>query len=265
MIGVFDSGHGGLTILRALMDRLPAYGFCYFGDHARAPYGARSTEEIYDATRNGVEFLFRQGCPLAILACNTSSAQALRRLQQEWLPRTYPDRRVLGVLVPTIEALADGPWKDFRITILATPSTVASGAYTREILKRHPETRVIERACPTWARLIEEDAPDAVLHAAIGEILDDLPPTDALLLGCTHYPLVVDQIAATLPASVQIVSQGAWVASALENYLERHPEMEQGLARTGAHRFFTSGDPLRVSFLASRLFGAAMNFEKWGT
>lgn len=275
MIGVFDSGHGGLTVLRALVDHFPDRRFAYLGDHANAPYGNRTPEEIYRYTVAGVERLFCLGCRLVILACNTASALALRRLQQTWLPVAWPERRVLGVLVPMVEAITGVPWMaDISaggargaartVAIFATRRTVLSGAYPREIGKRAPEIRVVQQACPQLARLIEEDAPRDAVGAAIRRYaaalmrkLDGSPP-EAVLLGCTHYPLVGDAFAAALPAGVDLLRQPVLTALSLGAYLRRHPDSDP--PGGGPVLFLTTGDAGRVTALASRFFAAEARF-----
>lgn len=275
MIGVFDSGHGGLTVLRALTAALPDRRFVYLGDHGHAPYGDRSAEEVYALTVQGVERLFGLGCRLVVLACNTASAVALRRLQQTWLLHAWPDRRVLGVLVPMVEAITGMPWmadvpaghragERRTIGIFGTSRTVDSGAYPREIGKRAPEVTVVQQACPDLARLIEADAPrDTVAGAvrrysgALMEKLDGVPPS-AVMLGCTHYPLVADLFAEALPPGVEILCQPTLTAKSLAAYLERHPDLDA--TGTGGPVFRTTGDPDRITPLATRFFGRPAPF-----
>ena len=284
MIGVFDSGHGGLTVLRALIARLPEYGFLYLGDHGHAPYGEREDGEIYDLTRTNVTRMFDLGCRLVLLACNTAAAVALRRLQQDWLPGAYPNRRVLGVFVPMVEAVTDVPWQREATPICAPPEstvgapalvgvfatrrTVASGAYPREIARRAPEIRVVQQACPGLVDLIEAGAAPTDLEAAVaGHVtgfmaqLDGAVP-DSVILGCTHFPLVAGAFAETLPAGVQMHSQPALVADSLAAYLVRHPGFDPPATPRPPTRFLTTGDPARGSSLAKRFFGTALRFQK---
>ncbi len=279
MIGVFDSGHGGLTVLRALAAAAPERPFVYLGDHAAAPYGPRSEEDIYRLTRRGVERLFARDCRLVVLACNTAAAVALRRLQQDWLPRAHPGRNVLGVLVPMVEAITrvpwmqDGPAAGWRpeprtVGVFATPATVASGSFPREIGKRAPDVRVVQQACPDLVPLIERGAPDAALApavrgyvAALLERLDGRPP-DAVVLGCTHYPLVAPHFAAALPPGVEILCQPTLVARSLENYLERHPEYAPPARGPADPVFLTTGAAEPVGALAGRFFGRPTPFER---
>ncbi len=279
MIGVFDSGHGGLTVLRALVARVPERAFVYLGDHGHAPYGERGTEEIYDLTRTKVARLFDEGCRLVLLACNTAAAVALRRLQQDWLPGAYPDRRVLGVFVPMVEAVTNVPWQiespvpailpaAQAIGVFATRRTVASGAYPREIARRAPDVRVVQQACPGLVKHIEDDAPAqdiaalvqgfaAGLLAQAGEVLPD-----SVILGCTHYPLVAREFAAALPRGVRVFAQPELVADSLAGYLARHAEFDPPAGPRAATRFLTTGDPAAVAALAKRFFGATLRFQR---
>lgn len=278
MIGVFDSGHGGLTVLRALTDAAPGRPFVYLGDHANAPYGPRSDEDIYALTIAGVERLFGQGCGLVVLACNTAAAVALRRLQQTWLRDAYPGRNVLGVLVPMVEAITRVPWmveapladrlpEPRTVGVFATAATVNSGSFPREIGKRAPDVTVVQQACPDLVPLIEEGAPDDAIRPAVrryvAALLDQLPGQrpDSVVLGCTHYPLVAHLFAEALPAGVEVLSQPALVARSLEHYLERHPEYVPAERATAGPRFFTTGDAAWVSALAGRFFGRPTPFE----
>lgn len=276
MIGVFDSGHGGLTILRALLDRMPERRFLYLGDHAHAPYGDRSPEEIYALTVDNVTRLFELGCTLVLLACNTAAAVALRRLQQHWLPGAYPTRRVLGVLVPTVEAVTNVPWHikepppgapqdAATVAVFATRRTVESGAFALEIGSRAPAIRVVQQACPRLVAAIEAAAVEATVRdmvagymARLREQLGGAVP-DSVILGCTHYPLVTWAFAEALPQSVRILSQPAIVADSLAAYLRRHPEF--GPSTTGGAAFHTTGDPRLASDLGSRFFGREITFS----
>jgi glutamate racemase len=278
MIGVFDSGHGGLTILDALHRRLPRQGFIYLGDHAHAPYGQRSPQEIYELTQAGVASLFALGATLVILACNTAAAVALRRLQQEWLPRHFPHHRCLGVLVPMIEEIAHNPWhasadaSDWArapetLGVFATRATVASGAYVHEVEKRAPRVRIFQQACPDLAGRIEAGADDDALRPLVrlyvGQLLAQLAgaPLDSVVLGCTHYPLVEHLFREALPANVRILSQPQRTADALTAYLFRHPEMKHFGSLPAEIRAYTTGDPDLVTRLASRFFPRHLAFE----
>ncbi|MEK7665352.1 MAG: glutamate racemase [Patescibacteria group bacterium] len=250
MIGIFDSGDGGLPTLKAVRELLPQYSYIYIGDHARAPYGDRSQKEIFEFTWQGMEFLFKQGCLLVILACNTASVNALRHIQQEILPSTYPDRRVLGILVPTVEQIADTVSNN-TVLVLGTMSTINSHAYVTEVQKRNPNRHVIQQACPELVSLIETRAS----HTRIGEALDvylqpyrkTLVAGDVVVLGCTHYELIKDLIAEHLPDGVILYGQSEILAQSLKSYLERHPDMETRLKRDGSVQYLTSGESSRVS------------------
>ncbi len=283
MIGVFDSGHGGLTILHALTARLPGHRYVYLGDHAHAPYGARDVEAIYELTRDNVERLFSIGCRLVLLACNTASAVALRRLQQSWLPHAAPDNRILGVVVPTIEAVTKVPWhvtsppsgqahEAKSVVVYATRRTVESGSYRYEIGLRAPAVTVLQQACAGLVDRIELDAPEAeiarmvagfVAASLIGIGAGTEPSVpDTAILGCTHYPLVATHFAAALPPGVEILDQPDIVADSLGRYLSRHPEFDAPDPANPEPRFFTTGDPARIDPLASRFFGRAVSFER---
>jgi glutamate racemase len=281
MIGVFDSGYGGLAVLRKLVEALPQYSYLYLGDNAREPYGPHSPEEIYGFTRQGVEFLFAQGCPLVILACNTASAGALRRLQTEVLPARWSDRRVLGVLAPTVEMLTGVPWEQTGarvlpydhhevVGVLATQATVSSGAYRREIEKRSQRFVVIEQACPLLTSLIAAARPAPQIRAAVRQYLGELGERikivgatglDSVILGCTHYALIQDLIASELPPNVRLYEQGGIVALALQDYLRRHPDLARRVGAENQVRFLTTGDPAAVSRLGSIFFGKDVQFE----
>ncbi len=261
MIGVFDSGFGGLTILKELLAKMPEYDFVYLGDNARNPYGPRSAEEIFLFTLEGIEELFSRGCPLVILACNTSSANALRRIQQEVLPEKYPDRRVLGILVPTIEQLEAGS----VVGILATEATVRSNAYVKEAAEKNPSAMIVQQACPNLVPLIERGASGEELQTEVRGYVEALiaqnPKIETVLLGCTHYALIADHISQELPKGVKLLGQSAIVAEALADYLARHPEIDQRLTKGGSRTFLTTGDANEVSRLGSKFFGDPIQFE----
>lgn len=248
MLGVFDSGFGGLTVLRAIRTRLPSLSTCYFGDNARAPYGTRSEEEIFAFTLEGVRFLFAQDCPLVILACNTASARALRRIQREILPKEFPDRRVLGVIRPTVEALVSLPKP---VGVFATPATVASGAWVAECA--HLGFVPSQGACPGLVELVERGEEnsaeaDLLVRTYAEGMYAKQPDLKTAVLGCTHYAFLLPAFRAALPAGVGILTQGDLVAASLEDYLRRHPEMDARLDHVGSSVFHTSGsiDPLAL-------------------
>lgn len=265
-IGIFDSGYGGLTVLKSLTSALPDYDFIYLGDNARAPYGTRSFETVYDYTRGCVEWFFKQGCPLVILACNTASAKALRTIQQNDLPELYPDRRVLGVIRPTTEIIGNYS-RSKKVGILATSGTVQSCSYPVEIEKFFPEIKVFQQACPMWVPLIENneienEGSDYFVKACIDQLLAQNHEIDVVLLGCTHYPLLEKSIKKFLPQHVQIVSQGDIVAASLKDYLIRHPEMDRRLTKTRGRAFYTTDSSLDFDRHAALFYGSKVVSEK---
>ncbi len=274
-IGVFDSGHGGLTILAGLEAALPDEHYLYLGDHAAAPYGHRTPAEIYARTQAAMELLFALGCRLVVLSCNTAAAVALRRLQQGWLAQRHPERRVLSVIVPVVEQLTGvawavetpppPPWPPGRLVALfATPRTVETGTYPDEVARRAPWVRMESQACPGLAGAIEMDAPEEELRhlvrAACAELLDRVGPArvEAAVLGCTHYPLVERHFAEALPG-IPLLSQPALVGASLRDYLLRRPDYRSGPGET---RFYTTGDAAFVTPLAARFLGRAVRFQQ---
>ena len=246
-IGVFDSGYGGLTILNSIRQQLPQYDYLYLGDNARAPYGPRSFDVVYEFTRQAVLRLFEMGCHLVILGCNTASAKALRSIQQNDLPQWDPERRVLGVIRPTAEVIGELT-KSRHVGVLATEGTIKSESYNLEIQKLHPDVKVSGVACPFWVPLVEyneADSPgaDYFVKERIDQIMAKDPEIDAIILGCTHYPLLMPKILKYLPEGVKIVSQGEYVASSLKAYLERHLEIERKCAKQGSVNYLTTENP----------------------
>ena len=246
-IGVFDSGYGGLTILNSIRQQLPQYDYLYLGDNARAPYGPRSFDVVYEFTRQAVLRLFEMGCHLVILGCNTASAKALRTIQQNDLPQWDPERRVLGVIRPTAEVIGELT-KSRHVGVLATEGTIKSESYNLEIQKLHPDVKVSGVACPFWVPLVEyneADSPgaDYFVKKRIDQIMAKDPEIDAIILGCTHYPLLMPKIMKYLPEGVKIVSQGEYVASSLKAYLERHIEIERKCAKQGSVNYLTTENP----------------------
>lgn len=254
-IGIFDSGYGGLTILSEIKRRLPQYDYLYLGDNARAPYGSRSFDIVYDFTLQAVRYLFERGCHLVILACNTASAKALRSIQQNDLPGIDPDRRVLGVIIPTVEAI--GTLTQSRhVGVVATPGTVLSKSYSIETLKLYPDIKISEVACPMWVPLIENseaDGPgaDYFVKKYCDEVVSRDPEIDTLLLGCTHYPIIIDKIRKYLRPDIRIVPQGSLVADSLADYLSRHPEIESQCSKSGRMEFLTTENADKFDTLAS--------------
>ena len=243
-IGVFDSGYGGLTILHGIRQRLPEYDFMYLGDNARAPYGSRSFEVVYQFTRQAVLKLFSMGCQLVILGCNTASAKALRSIQQRDLPQWDENRRVLGIIRPTAEVI--GQLTTSRhVGILATPGTILSGSYEMEIAKLFPDIKLSGVGCPLWASIVEAneaDSPgaDYFVKKRIDMLMRKDPEIDAVILGCTHYPLLMSSIVKHVPTGVRIIPQGEYVANSLRDYLNRHTAMDERLTKNGTCQYFTT-------------------------
>jgi glutamate racemase len=258
-IGVFDSGFGGLTVLKEIERRLPHYDFLYFGDNARAPYGTRSFETVYAYTLEAVQWLFKQGCHLAILACNTASAKALRTIQQKDLPRIAPERRVLGVIRPVTE-LVGALTKSRHVGILATSGTVESESYVIEIKKYFPDITAVQEACPMWVPLVEYsefegEGADYFIKQHINRLLVADRLIDTIILGCTHYPLLEKKIRNYLAGNISIISQGPIVAESLATYLQRHPEIESHCSRQGRRDFYTSEKAQIFNKLATPFYG----------
>lgn len=243
-IGVFDSGYGGLTILHGIRQRLPEYDFMYLGDNARAPYGSRSFEVVYQFTRQAVLKLFSMGCQLVILGCNTASAKALRSIQQRDLPQWDENRRVLGIIRPTAEVI--GQLTTSRhVGLLATPGTILSGSYEMEIAKLFPDIKLSGVGCPLWASIVEAneaDSPgaDYFVKKRIDMLMRKDPEIDAVILGCTHYPLLMRSIVKHVPTGVRIIPQGEYVANSLRDYLNRHTAMDERLTKNGTCQYFTT-------------------------
>ena len=260
-IGVFDSGYGGLTILDGIRQRMPEYDYIYLGDNARAPYGTRSFDVVYEFTLQAVKKLFEMGCPLVILGCNTASAKALRSIQQKYLPQYAPDRRVLGVIRPTAEVVGELS-RTKHIGVLATEGTIKSESYNLEIEKLYPDCTVIGQACPMWVPLVENnefDKPgaDYFVKDSLQKLLEQDPLIDTIILGCTHFPLLLPKIEQQLQnmnvnvdsqlstlnsqlSTIKIIPQGQYIASSLEDYLRRHPEMDVRLTRGGTCQYLTT-------------------------
>ena len=246
-IGVFDSGYGGLTILDGIRRLLPEYDYLYLGDNARAPYGPRSFDVVYEFTRQAVRFLFERGCQLVILGCNTASAKALRSIQQNDLPGWDSQRRVLGVIRPTAEIIGSLT-QSRHIGVLATEGTIKSESYNLEIKKLHPDVSVTGVACPFWVPLVEyneADSPgaDYFVKKCIDQLMEKDPSIDAVILGCTHYPILLPKIRKFMPAGINIIAQGDYVASSLKDYLQRHSDLEQRCSKGGVTHYLTTENP----------------------
>ena len=269
-IGVFDSGLGGLTVLRAIRARLPWYDYVYLGDNLNAPYGPRTAAEIVALTRAGVESLFSEGCDLVILACNTASAIALRPLQEDWLPSAAPQRRVLGVFVPVIEAVTGRPWGYAgpplpalmqRVGLFGTRATVASDAFRRELSFRARAITVEQEACPGLVNALERvdlANAEAIARSHARRLLRRMPAPQAAILGCTHYPIVEHAFRSVLPSGTEILSQPRIVTDSLADYLRRHPRFGPG---SGELKMLTTGDPASVAAGALLPLGQPAAFE----
>jgi glutamate racemase len=265
-IGVFDSGFGGLTIFRKIRELLAGYDYIYLGDNARTPYGNRSFEAVLRFTTAGVDTLFALGCPLIVIACNTASAKALRSIQQLHLPRTIPDRRVLGVIRPTVESI-ESYTHNGEVALWATPGTVLSDSFALEVAQHAPSVRLVQQACPLLVPLVEAgelegDGLDYFIAKYWGETEARAPRADTLLLACTHYPLILPRIRALIPPRVAILSQDQIVAPSLADYLRRHPEMESRLSRGGTCRFLTTDTCDHFDHLAEVFMGQRIASEK---
>jgi len=258
-IGVFDSGYGGLTILREIVDTLPEYDYLYLGDNARAPYGNRSFETVYEFTLECIQWFFSQGCDLVILACNTASAKALRTIQQNDLPLINTEKRVLGVIRPTSEVIGQYSHTG-HVGVMGTVGTVQSGSYLLEIAKFFPELKVTQEACPEWVDLVERNAfdtpeADALVKKHIDHLLTADAGIDTILLACTHYPLLLPLISRHIPDNMKVISQGTIVAASLKEYLQRHPEMDARCGKSGNIKFVTTGSTAEFDSHASIFFG----------
>jgi len=258
-IGVFDSGYGGLTILKELKKQLPQYDYIYLGDNARAPYGTRSFETVYQYTLEAVNWFFKQGCFLVIIACNTASAKALRNIQQLDLPHIHPSKRVLGVIRPTTEVLGHFSTHQ-QIGIMGTLGTVQSDSYPIELAKFFPDLQVFQQACPMWVPLIENgefDKPgaDYFVQQYLNELFNQSKGIDTILLACTHYPLLEAKIKSFLPLGVNLVTQGGIVAKSLAKYLENHPEIAEKCSLNGHLSFYTTDNAKTFEKQGSLFFG----------
>lgn len=260
MIGFFDSGFGGLTVLKEVVKVLPEYSYVYLGDNARTPYGSRSQEVIYQYTIEGVEELFRQGAELVILACNTASAVALRKIQQEYLPQFYPDKKVLGIIIPTAEEMAGFE----NIGIFATEATVDSGVYVGEILKFNSDADIFHQACPLIVPVIESgefDQLENIVQKYVKGFFSKNDKIDVVILGCTHYAIIENIFRKYVPEDVRIISQGKIVAEKLEKYLARHGEIESRLSRNGDGLFLTTENSPHIQQLAEIFYGKKIELK----
>ena len=264
-IGVFDSGYGGLTILDKIREVLPEYDYIYLGDNARAPYGTRSFEVVYEFTRQAVNKLFDMGCHLVILACNTASAKALRSIQMNDLPGIDPARRVLGVIRPTVECVGEIS-KNQHIGVLATAGTIRSESYPLEIHKLFPEIQVSGTACPMWVSLVEnnesqDEGADYFIRKYINQLLSKDPQIDTVILGCTHFPILLPKIRQYIPEHISVIAQGEYVAESLKDYLKRHPEMDAKCTKNGNCQFYTTEAEEKFSESASTFLKQQINVK----
>jgi glutamate racemase len=264
-IGVFDSGYGGLTVLKDIIGKLPQYDYVYLGDNARTPYGNRSFETVYHYTLQCVKWFFAQGCPLVILACNTASAKALRTIQQNDLPAIAPGKRVLGVIRPTAEVI--GTYSETNsVGILATNGTVASNSYPMEAAKFFPDLKVYQQACPLWVPLVEANehtshGADYFVKKNLHDLFEKGDDIDVILLACTHYPLLREKIEEYVPIGVKLISQGEIVATSLADYLRRHPELESLCSKNGKREFYTTDSTEDFDSHATLFFGEAVQSQ----
>jgi glutamate racemase len=263
-IGVFDSGLGGLGILKSFKDNLPSYNYLYLGDNARVPYGSRSPELIYEFTVQAVDFLFKNGCEIVILACNTASARSLRRIQQEYLPEKYPEKRVLGIIIPTAEHISE-KLKSRRVGVIGTKNTVASKSFTKEIFKKNPSIKVFEKDCPLLVPLIEADennreAEDLILKNYLNFLTDK--KIDTLILGCTHYFFWKERIKKIVGERISIVSQEKIIPDKLEKYLCKHQKIKEKVGREGSIDFYLTDFDLNFKKQAESFFQKKLIFKK---
>lgn len=266
MLGFFDSGFGGLTIFKEVIKLMPDYSYIYLGDNARTPYGSHNQDVIYKFTSQGVARLFDEGAKLVVLACNTSSSGALRRLQREFLPEHYPDKKILGIIIPTAEGAVLSTISK-EIGVLATEATVNSSVYQKEINKLNREIKVYQQACPLLVPIIEAgelewEELDLIVKKYVNKLLEKSDKIDTLILGCTHYELIRDIIKKYVPDSIKILKQGTIVAKKLENYLERHTEISEQLEKNGEREFLSTEDSLRAKELFSKFYGKEINLRK---
>ncbi|CAN5264802.1 glutamate racemase [soil metagenome] len=264
-IGVFDSGYGGLTVLKEFISLLPEYDFLYLGDNARTPYGTRSFETVYEYTLQCVKWLLKNNCPLIILACNTASAKALRSIQQNDLYKLNPEARVLGVIRPTAEVINNHTTTK-SIGILGTTGTIQSGSYQIEIGKIHPEIKVHQHACPLWVPLIENnqhesESAEILIKNDVEKLLTTDKNIDAVLLACTHYPLIIETIKRYVPENIEVISQGEIVAKALQDYLRRHPDMDEKCSKSGKLVFYTTDSSADFDSHSGAFFGRKISSQ----
>lgn len=263
-IGIFDSGFGGLHIMRGIVRELPEYDFIYLGDTARTPYGTRSKEVVYDFTKQAVDFLFDSGCDLVILACNTASSDALRKIQKNYLPKSHADKKVLGVVIPAVEE-ASAKTKNKKIGVIATQGTVSSRVFERELMKIDSKIKVFQNACPLLVPIVESgehgsEAARLMIEKYLGHFSGK--NIDTLILGCTHYGLLESRIKRVVGKDVNVISEAKIVARKLKGYLKSHPELESRLGKSGKHVFYSTDLTENFKILGSKFFGKKINVKK---
>ena len=263
-IGVFDSGFGGLEILREIVKKLPRYNYLYLGDNAKAPYGNRSQKEIYKFTQKAAEFLFNKNCQLVILACNTTSSKALRKIQKHYLPKYYPDKKVLGVIIPACQQAIIAT-KNNKIGVLGTKSTVSSKAFERELKKLNSKAKVFQKACPLLVPIVEAGEENSknssmVIKKYLAQLTNK--NIDTLILGCTHYGILQSKIEKVVGKKIKVVSEGKVVSEKLKNYLKRHPEIEKSLIKNHKTKFLTTDSTEKFKALGSRFYGKPIKPQK---
>lgn len=263
-IGIFDSGFGGLEVLKHIVKKLPQYDFVYLGDTARTPYGSRSQEVIFNFTLQAVDFLFKKNCPLVILACNTASSEALRKIQQSYLKKNYPKRRVLGVIIPAVERAIELT-KNNRVGVIATEGTVNSLAFAKELKKRNAKIKVFQKSCPLLVPIVEAGEHNSeIAKLALQKYLKPLlaKKIDSLILGCTHYGILEKQIKKITGQNIAVISEGKVVAQKLADYLNRHPEIETRLTKNGQQKFLTTDLTNKFQTLGTQFFGKPIKPER---
>ncbi|MDQ1284342.1 MAG: Glutamate racemase [Patescibacteria group bacterium] len=264
LIGIFDSGFGGLNILRGIIKELPEYGYVYLGDTARVPYGSRSKEVVYEFTRQAVSFLFKKNCEIIIIACNTASSDALRKLQREYLPENHPSKKILGVLIPASEE-AVRKTKNKKIGVIATEGTVLSESFPRELLKLCPEAMIYQKACPLLVPIVESGEHNSkIADLAIGKYLKELrkKKIDTLILGCTHYGILENKIRKIVGKNVKVISENKAVPKKLRTYFERHKEIENRLGKNEIRRFYSTDLTEKFQILGKKFFGKSIKVER---
>lgn len=261
-IGIFDSGLGGLSVLKKIRNTLPEYSYIYFADNAHVPYGEKTFDEIYEYTKAAVEYLFQKDCQLIVIACNTATANGLRKLQQDWLPSTYPERRILGVIRPAVETVVESGGK--KVGVMATEASVRSNAFEEELTKLSSTIQVYEQACPKFVPLIENGEIESdKMQVAINEYITPLVENnvDTILLGCTHYELIQDKIHTQIPENIRLITEGEATALKLKDYLDRHPEIENKLVKTNTIRMYVTKEDQTYESKVQQILDQTLRIE----